>query len=107
MGTTLNCPMPAGTGDRAYLEMFEKTFLPLARDFKPEFILISAGFDAHGEDPLAGLDLTEAAYRRMTQCVRELARESAQERIVSVLEGGYNLEALARSVEAHLRALTE
>lgn len=106
-GTTLNLPLPPGTGDRTYLEAFEKIFLPQAREFKPELILISAGFDAHQDDPLAGLDLTERAYQRMTRMLKELAKDSAKERIVSVLEGGYNLEALARSVETHLRTLME
>ena len=107
MGKTLNIPFPQGTGDRDYLASFETIFLSQARDFKPELILISAGFDAHREDPLAGLALTEEAYREMTKKLKEIARVSAKERIVSVLEGGYNLEALASSVEAHLRALTE
>lgn len=107
LGKTLNIPFPQGTGDRDYLAPFETIFLPQARDFKPELILISAGFDAHREDPLAGLALTEEVYREMTKKLKEIARVSAKERIVSVLEGGYNLEALASSVEAHLRALTE
>lgn len=105
LGRNLNLPLPAGTPDGAYLESFEKNFLPLAREFKPELILISAGFDAHRDDPLAGLALSEKAYHEMTLRLKELARESANERIISALEGGYNLRALCRSVEAHLRAL--
>jgi acetoin utilization deacetylase AcuC-like enzyme len=107
LGKTLNLPFPAGTGNRPYLEAFENIFLPEAREFKPELILISAGFDAHRDDPLAGLDLTETAYGRMTQCLKAIAKDSAKERIVSVLEGGYNLGALARSVETHLRGLAD
>ncbi|MBI4115094.1 MAG: histone deacetylase [Candidatus Omnitrophica bacterium] len=106
-GTVLNIPIPGGTSDKAYLQTFRETFLPLAYHFKPDFIMISAGFDAHKDDPLASLDLTENAYREMTLELKKLAKDSAQERIVSALEGGYNLEALARSVEAHLRALME
>jgi len=104
-GKTLNLPLEVGTGDKEYLEAFETTFLPLAREFKPELIMISAGFDAHRDDPLAGLNLTEKSYRVMTEKLKEFARESANERIVSLLEGGYNFSALARSVETHLRAL--
>ena len=89
------------------LEHFEKNFLPKAREFKPDLVFISAGFDAHRDDPLAGMNLTEEVYVRMTKALKELARETAEERIVSVLEGGYNLEALSRSIELHLRALNE
>jgi acetoin utilization deacetylase AcuC-like enzyme len=106
-GATLNIPLPAGTRDEDYLKAFDEQFLPRASEFRPEFILISAGFDAHREDPLAGLELTEGAYREMTQRLKEVAKGSAGERIVSVLEGGYNLEALARSVEEHLIAMRE
>ena len=106
-GTTLNLPMPPGTEDREYLAAFDENFMPLARKFKPEFILISAGFDGHRDDPLAGLALTENTYAELTRRLKALARETAKERIVSVLEGGYNLEALAASAEAHLRALIE
>lgn len=107
VGKTLNLPFPGGTGEPSYLKAFEEVFMPQAFAFKPELILISAGFDAHKEDPLAGLNLTEHAYSFMTKRLKVLARECAKERIVSVLEGGYNLDALARSVEAHLRALME
>ena len=88
-------------------QVFEKVFIPQARAFRPELILISAGFDAHRDDPLASLDLTEHSYVEMTRRLKEIAKDCANERIVSVLEGGYNLEALARSVEAHLRTLME
>lgn len=106
-GTTLNIPLMSGTGEGDYLEIFDKVFLPAARNFKPELILISAGFDAHAEDPLAGLNLTEFSYQAMTRRLKGLACDFSQERIVSVLEGGYNLEALSRSIEMHLRALAE
>ena len=106
-GHTLNLPFPGGTTETEYLDAFEKIFLPATRQFKPEFILISAGFDAHQDDPLADLNLTERAYAQMTLWLKDLAKESAKERIVSILEGGYNLEALARSIEAHLRALRQ
>lgn len=104
-GKTLNIPLPGGSSDWEYFEHFEKNFLPKAREFKPELLFISAGFDAHRDDPLAGMNLTEEVYGRMTAALKELARETAGERIVSVLEGGYNLEALSRSIELHLRTL--
>jgi acetoin utilization deacetylase AcuC-like enzyme len=105
-GTTLNCPLPAGAGDREILDRFENKLLPAADAFKPEFIFISAGFDAHEEDPLAGLRVTEKGYARLTGFVKDLAARHAGGRIVSALEGGYNLAALGRSVEAHLRVLS-
>lgn len=98
-GYTVNIPLPAGAGEEEYLAAFETTILPAVRSFVPDLLLISAGFDAHRDDPLAGMNLTEKSYFAMTEQLEGLAP------IVSVLEGGYNLGALARSVEAHLRAL--
>ena len=105
-GFTLNCPMPAGRGDEDYAAVFVKRILPAVKDFGPGFILISAGFDAHRDDPLAGMCVTEAGFGELTRLVRQLAEEACRGRIVSCLEGGYNLPALARSVEAHLLALS-
>lgn len=105
-GFTLNCPLPAGTGDRTYLEIFEKMLVPAADGFRPDFILISAGFDAHRDDPLAGMRLTEHGYAEMTRVLKQIADRHCGGRIVSCLEGGYNLEALANSVEAHLEVLS-
>jgi acetoin utilization deacetylase AcuC-like enzyme len=104
-GYTLNYPMPAGRDDDDYATVFVKTILPALKSFEPEFLLISAGFDAHRDDPLAGMAVTEAGFGEMTRLVRELADHACRGRIVSCLEGGYNLPALARSVEAHLIAL--
>jgi acetoin utilization deacetylase AcuC-like enzyme len=104
-GYTLNCPMPAGRDDDDYATVFVKTILPALKSFEPEFLLISAGFDAHRDDPLAGMHVTETGFGEMTRLVRELADHACRGRIVSCLEGGYNLPALARSVEAHLLAL--
>lgn len=104
-GSTLNCPMPAGRDDDDYAAVFVKTIMPALKAFGPEFILLSAGFDAHRDDPLAGMKVTEAGFGEMTRLVRQLADAACQGRIVSCLEGGYNLPALARSVEAHLLAL--
>ncbi|MGI9332338.1 MAG: histone deacetylase family protein [Gammaproteobacteria bacterium] len=105
MGTTLNVPLPSGTGDDAIIRAFEEKLEPAADAFKPQFVLITAGFDAHLDDPLAGFELTEAGYRAMTRIVMNIAARHANGRIVSLLEGGYALDALARSVAAHLDVL--
>ncbi len=104
-GTTLNLPLPAGSGDKEYLEALQKKGLPRLRQYAPEFVLISAGFDAHQDDPLAHQNLSREAYKTMGSLVLEVARESAGGRVVSVLEGGYNLTVLADCVEDHLRLL--
>jgi len=106
-GFTLNVPLPAGSGDAELVHAFEEELLPAAESFRPELVLISAGFDAHRDDPLAGLQVTESGYRRLTELVAEIARRCCPGRLVSVLEGGYDLHALARSVAAHLRVLVE
>ena len=79
--------------------------LPRLREFKPEILVISAGFDAHTRDPLANLNLVEADYTWVTKKLMEIADKSAQGRIVSLLEGGYDLQGLTRSVAAHVTAL--
>jgi len=106
-GYTLNVPLRAGAGDREFLEAFREKLLPAARDFKPDFVLVSAGFDAHEDDPLGGMEVTADGFAEMTRVVREIAGRSAHGRLVSVLEGGYGLEGLAASVEAHVRVLME
>ncbi|MFQ5769226.1 MAG: histone deacetylase [bacterium] len=104
-GTTLNFPSPPGTGDQEYLGIFERHIIPAVRNFNPDFLLISAGFDAHRLDPLANMAVTEYGFGRMTELVKSLAEECCQGRLVSFLEGGYSLEALARSVETHLQKM--
>ena len=106
-GFTLNVPLPEDSGDPELLRAFRQELMPRAVEFEPQLILISAGFDAHRDDPLAGLNVTESGYTEMTRVVREIAEASCRGRIVSTLEGGYNLLALGRSVEAHLRVLLE
>lgn len=106
-GFTINVPMEAGEGDEEYHEVFRKALVPAADDFKPEFVIISAGFDAHRDDPLASMGLTEAGYADLTDMVAAIAKRHAQGRILSSLEGGYNLTALAASVDAHLRGLID
>ena len=104
-GFTINVPMEAGDGDDEYQAIFLNVLLPAAEAFKPEFVIISAGFDAHRDDPLASMGLTEAGYSALTGLVAGIARRHACGRLLSALEGGYNLTALAASVDAHLNAL--
>jgi acetoin utilization deacetylase AcuC-like enzyme len=101
----LNLPVPAYTKGDAVRELVTSQWVPRLDDFKPELILISAGFDAHRDDDLGQMGLLEADYAWITQQLKDLAARHAQGRIVSCLEGGYNLDALARSVEAHVRVL--
>ncbi len=104
-GTTLNLPMQPGAGDAEYRAAFVEHVLPAARAYGPEFILISAGFDAHRADPLAPIELETSSFEWMTEEVRALADECCGGRLVSMLEGGYNLDALGESVAVHLRCL--
>ncbi len=104
-GTTLNLPLPEGSGDKEYLEALKKEGLPKLKKYAPEFVLISAGFDAHQDDPLAHQNLTREAYKAMAGLLMEVAQESAGGRLVGVLEGGYSLTVLADCVEDHLRLL--
>ena len=103
----VNMPMPASTKGDVVRKMITETWLPRLRAFQPELILISAGFDAHREDDLGQMGLVEDDYVWMTQRLKEIAKESAGGRIVSCLEGGYNLSALGRSVVAHVKALAD
>ena len=104
-GFTLNCPMNAGSGEREYLEAFHHRILPALENFKPELMILSAGFDAHKDDPLAGINLEEGSFEKMTGIVKKVADDHCDGKIVSVLEGGYDLEALAGSAEKHLGML--
>jgi len=107
LGFTVNVPMRPGSGDAEYLGAFREILLPAAEKFKPDFVLISAGFDAHEGDPLTNLNLTAAGFRRMTEMVKGIAERHCGGRLVSVLEGGYNLEYLGESVVAHVRELMQ
>ena len=97
-GSTLNAPLPRGTGDRGYGRLFEQIILPKARAFKPQLILISAGFDAHWADPLGAASLSLPGYAYLTQLLLELANGVCDGRILFILEGGYYLPALAHAV---------
>lgn len=103
----LNVPVPAGTRGDGFRQVVTETWLPALRGFAPEAIFISAGFDAHYEDDMASLGLVESDYAWVTQQLKEVAAETAESRIVSMLEGGYALSALARSVTAHIKVLAD
>ncbi|HEV7822549.1 MAG TPA: histone deacetylase family protein [Burkholderiales bacterium] len=102
-----NVPLPAYTDGAAVREVVEQRWLPRLDAFRPEMIFVSAGFDAHREDDLGNMALVEDDYAWLTARIRQVADRHAKGRIVSCLEGGYNLSALGRSVVAHVRALTD
>lgn len=104
-GFTLNLPIPPGTSEADYLSRFDAEVMPALRHYHPEMLLISAGFDAHRDDPLGGLMLTEAGFAALTRRLRDIAGEFCDGRILSLLEGGYNLTALEASVASHVAAL--
>ena len=105
--TVVNAPLSPGDGGAKFREAFENVILPRLRDFRPELIVISAGFDAHQRDPLANLNLVEADFLWATQKIMEVAQASANGRVVSMLEGGYDLEGLSSSAAAHVSALMQ
>jgi acetoin utilization deacetylase AcuC-like enzyme len=104
-GTIVNAPLLAGSTGDAFQEALADRILPRLRDFGPDLILISAGFDAHERDPLGGLRLTERDFGEATKRLMDVADKTCGGRIVSLLEGGYDLEGLSRSVSAHVLAL--
>ena len=106
-GATLNVPLMPGAGDAEILAAFEQKLVPAARRFKPDFILVSAGFDGMRRDLLGQFDITPEGYAAITRVIVRLADELCQGRVVSVLEGGYRLDGLADSVAAHVRVLTD
>jgi acetoin utilization deacetylase AcuC-like enzyme len=103
-GTTINVPVPAGTGDAGYGRVLREVLAPVARRYRPQLVLVSAGFDAHRDDPLSGTRVSTAGFAAMARQVLALAEELCDGRVAFVLEGGYNLVALAESVEVTLRA---
>jgi acetoin utilization deacetylase AcuC-like enzyme len=107
VGNVVNVPLPAGTDGAVFRQAFETKILPALDAFAPELLLVSAGFDAHRADPRAGLELEEADFSWVTSRLVEAARRHCQGRLVSLLEGGYDLKALAGSAAAHVAALME
>jgi len=104
-GYTINLPFYPGADDHDYMKVFESRVVPELEEYKPEMLLISAGFDAHRDDPLAQVELSETCFEWMTRMLVEVSEQSAGGKIVSLLEGGYNLRALGRSVIRHLVGL--
>ncbi len=104
-GTVVNCPMPAGAGDSAYERAFAQRIVPALDAFAPDILLISAGFDAHRDDPLAEIQLSTGAFAWMSRQLIDVAESTADGRIISVLEGGYNLSRIGECVAAHLDEL--
>jgi len=107
VGNIFNAPLSPGDGGDPFKKAFEERILPSLRNFSPDIVLISAGFDAHKDDPLANLNLTEPDFGWATAKLAEVADKQAQGRLVSMLEGGYNLAALARSVGVHVNVLMD
>jgi acetoin utilization deacetylase AcuC-like enzyme len=105
LGATLNVPLPFGAGDTGYLRVFEQVIVPALRRFRPELIMLSAGYDAHWSDPLGTMVLSVSGFARLNQLMLELADELCAGRLVMVLEGGYNLDALGACVVASLHQL--
>jgi len=106
-GATLNCPMAAGSGDLEYEAAFMEKILPKIDQFRPEFIIISAGFDAHVNDPLGNINLSTEFYGWMTRTLMEKADKYAGGRLISLLEGGYNLKMLPRCIAEHLKVFSD
>ncbi|MFT5465501.1 MAG: acetoin utilization deacetylase AcuC-like enzyme [Verrucomicrobiales bacterium] len=104
-GTVLNAPFPAGTGMADVQSAFVDGFLKSMKEFKPDLVLISAGFDSRIDDPLGDFQLTDPNFQELTKLILGLAEETAENRLVSVLEGGYNLDGLGKAVTAHVETL--
>jgi acetoin utilization deacetylase AcuC-like enzyme len=105
VGNIVNVPLAAGDTGAVFRKKYENIIFPALNKFKPELLLISAGFDAHKDDPLASIGLVEDDYRWVTQALMDIADRTCNGRLVSVLEGGYNLKALAASVAIHVKTL--
>jgi len=106
-GFTVNLPLEAGCADDDYRQAFAEVVLPVLREYSPDVLLVSAGFDAHERDPLAGMQLTSAAFGAMTGDLRQVAEECCGGRLVLITEGGYDLRALEASLQAVIRSLIE
>ena len=106
-GFTVNVPLPPGLGDDEFVSVYREILAPIAETFRPDLVLVSAGFDAHGDDPLGGMNVTEDGFATVCRLVREIAARHSDGRLVLVLEGGYDLGGLSASVCACMRVLCE
>jgi acetoin utilization deacetylase AcuC-like enzyme len=104
-GLTINCPFPAGSGHNEIVAAFRERLVPAAQAFRPDLVLVSAGFDSRIDDPLGGFTLTDDDFAELTGIVKEIAEKHCGGRLVSTLEGGYNLAGLALAAASHVRAL--
>ena len=104
-GDTINLPFPPGTGEEQYLEAFEKVIIPAGARFSPDLVMVSTGYDSHADDLLCSMRLTDTSYRKMTELLMGLAGEHCNGKLIVTLEGGYNLQAMARSVVQTTAAL--
>ena len=104
-GATVNCPVPAGAGDEEYQRAFRERIVPAADAFAPEFVIVSAGFDAHAADPLAQVRVSTECFGWMSERIMEIADRHAGGRVLSILEGGYNVDVLPKCVAIHLETL--
>jgi acetoin utilization deacetylase AcuC-like enzyme len=107
LGFTCNVPLAAGCNDAEYRKAFLEKLGPAAAAFKPDFVLVSAGFDAAKDDLLGQMKVAPEGFAELTRIIKGLAEQYCQGRLVTMLEGGYNLESLAASVEAHVRVLMQ
>jgi acetoin utilization deacetylase AcuC-like enzyme len=106
-GFTKNIPLPGGEGDARYLQAVEDEIVRIVDDYRPQAILLSSGFDAHRRDPLGGMRVTEQAYGQITRRIAEASQRHCSRRILSLLEGGYDMEGLAASVAEHVNVMAE
>lgn len=107
LGFTVNIPLSTGAGDAEFIALFEKLIKPIALEYRPQLVLVSAGFDTYYDDPLGGMEVTEKGFARMTQILMEVAEATAQGRLVITLEGGYDVSGQGRSVKAVLKELAQ
>jgi len=106
-GYTMNVPLPAGSGDAEYVRAFRERLVPAAESFRPEVVLVSAGFDAHANDPLASMCVTDDGFAELSEIVRSIAEQHANGRVISVLEGGYGIAHMAASIARHLSVMMD
>jgi acetoin utilization deacetylase AcuC-like enzyme len=106
IGTTLNVPLGAGTRDQAFLDAYTGTILPAVAAFRPEVLLVSAGFDAHERDPIAQMKMTSAGFEQLMRAIRRTAEQVSASRSLWITEGGYHLGALRECLDAAVRVLT-
>jgi acetoin utilization deacetylase AcuC-like enzyme len=106
IGYTVNVPLGSGQGDAEYLKIFRRLLKPVALAFKPDIVLVSAGFDIYGKDPLGGMDVTTAGFANFARVLMDIADECCGGKLVATLEGGYEVEGLALSVKAVLKEMS-